>query len=111
MKFLHRGALSAARVQEFDEHTSSSGVGKRDGGKRFSIQEQAEISFKAVGLITDIFSGLPAKFFCSWFNQCRLYDLGDAVSKGRLVHALCETRLPHPLLPLCLTDLETEPAT
>lgn len=34
-----------------------------------TIQEQAEISFKAVGLITDIFSGLPAKFLYNGVNQ------------------------------------------
>lgn len=111
MKLFHRGALPAACVQEFDEHTSGAGGGKRNDGKRFPIQEQAEISFKAVGLITDIFSGLPAKFLYNGVNQFRPDNLGDAAGKGRFSHGLCESCLPHPLLPLCLTDLETEPAT
>ena len=64
-----------------------------------------------VGLAADVFSGLPAKLLCQGFNQYCPDDSGSVVGKGRLVHGSGKPRLPHPFLPLHLTDLETEPAT
>ena len=62
-------------------------------------------------LITDIFSGLPAKFLYNGFNQYCPDDLGNTASKGRFAHGLGKSHLPHPFLAFCLTDLKTKSAT